>query len=97
MVKLAGTPLTTVPETSDKRGPAFDKEKKEVELNGLAIDRLKEIAAQNKVSASGDKASIIRNIIDKMMGESKTATYCVLKEAIISSTAKIQRDYLKKV
>ena len=87
VVKIKATSMT---------GNNSDGKKKEAELKGMAIDRLRETAAKYKVSACGDKASIIKNIMGKMKGEAKTETYCILEEAIMSWTAREQKEYLKK-
>ena len=78
-------------------GSNSDRKKREAELNGMAIDRLRETAAKYKVSACGDKATIIKNIMGKMKGGAKTETYCILEEAIMSWTMKEQKEYLKKM
>ena len=89
---------STMDETVEKED--FDKEGKEKELNGMVIDRLRQIARQRKLTSTGDKSTLVERILgDMIVGDTVaqriSTTYGVLEEAIMAWTAKEQRTYLQ--
>ena len=75
-------------QSADKQAPPnFDTQDKEDELNGMVIERLREMARSRNLSTLGDKGKIIDRIINDMTGV-RTETYCLLEEAIMSWTVK---------
>ena len=83
--------------SADKQAPPnFDTQAKEDELNGMVIERLREMARTRKLSTLGDKGKIIDRIINDMTGV-RTETYSLLEEAIMSWKVKEQQEYLKRM
>ena len=76
--------------------PNFDTQAKEDELNGMVIERLREMARTRKLSTLGNKGKIIDRIINDMTGV-RTETYSLLEEAIMSWKVKEQQEYLKRM
>ena len=83
--------------SADKQAPPnFDTQAKEDELNGMVIERLREMARTRNLSTLGDKGKIIDRIINDMTGV-RTETYSLLEEAIMSWKVKEQQEYLKRM
>ena len=84
------------PPAADQSPQPFNKPAKEAELNGMVIERLREMARLRNLSTIGDKGTVIECILNDMIGV-RTDPYCLLEEAIMSWKMKEQQDYLKKM
>ena len=53
------------------------RQAKEEELNGIVIERLREMAKEKKLIPSGDKSTLIGRLLRSMMEDSSTKTACL--------------------